>query len=80
MLKLSCSVQSIANVLFYCMYFKNRNSYYVTTVVRLKINLTLVRKMALNLFATEAVNLICDDAFQCNISNCLCMIRHFLLL
>ncbi len=36
-------------------------------VVRLKINLALVRKMAINLFATEAVDLVCDDVFNCEL-------------
>ncbi len=34
-------------------------------MVGLKINLTLVRKMAINLSATEAVNLVCDEVFKC---------------
>ena len=64
MLKLSCSVQSTANVLFYYMYFQNRYSYYVTKVVGLKIHLMLVRKMAINVSATQAVDLVCDDFFN----------------
>ncbi len=51
-------------MMFYCMYFSNSNSYYVTKVVGLIINLTLVRKMAINLSATEAVDLVCDDVFD----------------
>ena len=46
------------------MYIKNRNSYYITKVVRLKINLTLVQKMTRNISATEAVDFVCDDIFD----------------
>ena len=35
------------------------------SVVGLKINLTFVRKMAINLSATETVDLVCDDVFYC---------------
>ncbi len=37
----------------------------ITKVVGLKINLTLVRKMVINLSATEAVDLVCNDVFGC---------------
>ncbi len=51
-------------MLFHYVYFENRNSYYVTKVVGLKINLVLVQKMARNLSATEAADLVCDDFFD----------------
>ncbi len=37
----------------------------MTKVVGLKINLTLVKKTAINLSATEVVDLVCDDIFDC---------------
>ncbi len=35
--------------------------------MKVKINLALVRKMAINLSATEAVDLVCDDVFNCEL-------------